>query len=92
MTIDREEFGILAICAIRYCQGRMTYMPLTVQRIVKEHIFQLTDKDLQVMLNDCREQERRDRYGDPTIDKPNWIKWRAALEAEAKSRNKDSKK
>jgi hypothetical protein len=33
IKLDQENFGTLAICAIRYCQGRQTYMPSLVQGI-----------------------------------------------------------
>ena len=27
VDIEQEDFGMLCACAIRYCQGRETYMP-----------------------------------------------------------------
>lgn len=86
MTIDKDDFGTLAICAIRYCQGRMTYMPSLVQSIVRAHLPQMTDKDINVMLEDCEHQRKMDLYGDPVIDKPDWMRWKESLEAEKKRR------
>lgn len=86
MTIDKDDFGTLAICAIRYCQGRMTYMPELVQSILKPFLPQLSDKDIDIMLEDCESQRRHNLYGDPGIDKPNWMRWKEALEAEKKRR------
>ena len=53
INISQEDFGTLCICAIRYCQGRQTYMPSLVQGIVREHLSELSDRDIQVMLDDC---------------------------------------
>lgn len=86
MKLNNEDFGTLAICAIRYCQGRMTYMPSMVQGILRPHLKDLSDKDLTVMLNDCDEQERINLYGDELIDKPDWIRWKQVLIEEKERR------
>ena len=86
MTSD--NFGILAICAIRYCQGRQSYMPSLIQDIVITHLTELSDRDLHVMIEDCRTQEEMDLYGSETIDKPGWIKFRKALIDEQERRGK----
>ena len=85
-NITKENFGTLAICAIRYCQGRQTYMPKLVRRIVAPHLPDISDMDLGVMLNDCEFQERMKLYGDERIDKPGWIRWKELLLAEKKRR------
>lgn len=79
MKIDSEDFGTLAICSIRYCQGRETYMPELVRGIIRPHLSELSNKDLQVMINDCEFQSKCGSYGDERIDKPGWIKWRDTL-------------
>ena len=73
MTIDisQEDFGTLCICALRYCHGRRTYMPILVQRIVKAHFKDLSDRDLEVIADDERYQSDTDLFGD-TCDKINW--------------------
>ena len=81
-----EEFGRLAVCAIRYCQGRQTYMPSLIISTLKPHIAELTDKDLQVMINDCDYQAQLDLYGSETIDKPGWLEWKDILIQEQKRR------
>lgn len=81
-----EHFGTLAICAIRYCQGRETYMPDLVRSIVRPHIKELSDKDLGVMIDDCDFQRRGGLYGNETIDKPGWLQWEQDLMAERESR------
>lgn len=86
MTISKEDFGTLAICSIRYCHGRMTYIPDMVRDIVRPHLQELSDKDLTVMLEDCKFQKRANLYGDPRIDKPAWLKWEEELKQEKKRR------
>ena len=85
--ISQDDFGTLCICAIRYCQGRQTYMPSLVQGIVREHFSELSDRDINVMLDDCEFQEQMNLYGDPNIDKPDWIRWREELKKEQERRN-----
>lgn len=85
-NITPTDFGTLAICAIRYCQGRQTYMPDLVKGIVAPHLPELSDKDLQVMINDCEYQARYDLYGDSRIDKPGWVRWKELLLAEKQRR------
>lgn len=87
--INKHDFGTLAICAIRYCQGRQTYMPSLVQGIIKSHIDMVDDKDLYVMIEDCNFQERCNLYGDERIDKPGWIKWKEFLFEEWEKRRGD---
>lgn len=46
IKINEDNFGVLAICAIRYCHGRQTYMPTLIQGIVGQHLEELSDRDL----------------------------------------------
>jgi hypothetical protein len=86
IRLEKDDFGTLAICAIRYCHGRGTYMPDLVRGIIKPHLKELSDKDLSVMIDDCDFQERMNLYGDERIDKPGWVRWKAELIAEKKRR------
>ena len=86
MTIDKEHFGTLAVCAIRYCQGRATYMPDLVRGIIRPHLKDISDNDLGVMIEDCSFQERMALWGDERIDKPGWIQWKGELLAEKERR------
>lgn len=88
-NITAEDFGTLAICALRYCQGRQTYMPSLVRSIIAPHLPDISDKDLGVMIEDCRFQEQTNLFGDPLIDKPGWIRWRELLLAEKQRRQAD---
>lgn len=81
-NLNKEEFGILAICAIRYCQGRQTYMPSLIRSIVIPHLPEISDKDLAVMIDDCNFLATAPLCGDPHIDTMGWIRWRELLIAE----------
>ena len=85
-TIDRDALGTLCICAVRYCQWRQSYMPDLVRGIVRPYLKVLTDRDLNVMVEDCGFQERMHLYGDEKIDKPGWEKWEEELKAEQERR------
>lgn len=89
IDIDCEDFGTLCLCALRYCHGRMTYMPLLIQGICKAHLKEFSGKTLGVMIDDCDYQERMHLYGDENIDKPDWLRWQDALLAEKKRREND---
>ena len=77
-----HDFGTLAICSIRYCHGRQTYMPDLVRGIVRPYLDRISDKDLNIMLEDCEFQSQTQMYGDEKIDKPGWIEWENQLKAE----------
>jgi hypothetical protein len=62
IELNREDYGSLCICAVRYCLGRKTYLPSNIQRIISSTVGYLTDKDLQVMQSDIK------KHGGPTQD------------------------
>lgn len=88
IKIDKDDFGTLAVCAMRYCQGRQTYMPSLVRGILKPHLHELSDKDLNAIINDCefQFQERMSLYGSDPVDKQDWLDWKEALLTEKESR------
>lgn len=85
MELNNEDFGTLAVCSIRYCRGRQTYMPDLVRRIIIPHLSELSDKDLQVMINDCEYQTRLEAYGSDN-DRIGWLAWKDFLINEQKRR------
>lgn len=89
IKIMNENFATLAICAIRYCHGRQTYMPELVRGIIISHLKEIDDRDLDVMIDDCRFQENMNLYGDERIDKPGWIKWKEILMQEKERRENE---
>lgn len=88
VELSEEQFGILSICALRYCHGRRTYMPSLVQRIVGTHLSELSDKDIGVMMEDCQYQRRFNLYGD-NCDKVDWLKWEERIIAESRRRKEE---
>lgn len=82
VKLKKPDFGTLAICAVRYCMGRQTYMPELVRDIIRPHLQEMTDRDIAVMLSDCDFQRSCDAYGDVSIDKPGWLKWERELTEE----------
>lgn len=89
LELGLDDFGTLCICALRYCQGRQTYMPGLVRSIVRPLLPRFSDKDIAVMLDDCEYQRRFDLYGSETIDKPGWLEWKNVLEQEKERRESE---
>ena len=86
IDISQDDFGTLCICAIRYCHGRQTYMPSFIQGIVRSHFKDLSDRDIDVMVEDCEFQRTMDLYGDEKIDKPGWLQFEIDLKEERAKR------
>lgn len=89
VDIDQKDFGTLCICAIRYCHGRQSYMPSLVLGIVWSHIGEISDNDLNIMIQDCDYQRKFDLYGDERIDKPGWLEWEQFLKDEKERREQN---
>ena len=88
ITLNQDDFGTIAICAIRYCQGRQTYMPDLVRGIVRPHLKELDDVGIGVLHEDCEYQKRMELYGDPYIDMPGWLQWEKEVREELERRSK----
>lgn len=71
INISKEDFGTLCICALRYCHGRRTYMPSTIQGIVGAHFKDLSDRDLKIIADDEKFQSDMNLWGD-MCDKRGW--------------------
>ena len=89
IELNEGDFFLLAACAIRYCHGRQTYMPDLIRGIVRQHIKDMEDGHLNIMIGDCEFQRDMKLYGDEKIDKPGWVKWEQELREEAKRRRDD---
>lgn len=75
LSPDIDEFGAVLICAVRYCLGRMTYMPGLVTDWIMSHCGgMLTSKTLYVMRKDIEEAKAEDRLG-MDMDKQTWEKF-----------------
>ena len=86
VELEEKDFATLAICAIRYCHGRETYMPELVRGIIRPHLGEIGDGSLTTMLDDCRFQRVMNLYGDKKIDMPGWLEWEKWLLNERKRR------
>lgn len=94
ITLSQEDFGTLLICALRYCSGRHTYMPGLVQGICKQHLTQLSDKDIGVLLNDCANDRslRMSTYGMSIneIDVEDWYNFEKMIKEEKARREENN--
>ena len=81
IDIEQTDFATLCICALRYCHGRKTYMPSLVQKIVGNHLKEMTERDIKVLIDDCNFQRVMNLYGDE-CDKVDWLKWEEKVKAE----------
>lgn len=88
IKLDLEYFETIVICALRYCQGRQTYMPSLVQGIVKGKFGSLSDRALHIMLEDLNFMRECNLYGNETIDKPGWLKFEEEIKAEIERRRR----
>lgn len=86
IEIDQEDFGALCVCAVRYCQGRQTYMPAWAQRIIGGYLPLLSKSTIDVMINDCKDQAKLGYYGDEKVDKPGWLLWEQKVKEEGRRR------
>lgn len=50
-----DDLSELAICAVRYALGRMTYVSLSVPNAIMKYKLSLTTNALHVMLRDIKE-------------------------------------
>lgn len=83
---NNEKFGAVLNCAVRYACGRQTYMPSIVIGFITPLISEIDDKTLCCMERDIRDAERFGGYGDEKIDKPDWMRFLADLQAEIDKR------
>lgn len=67
-----DYFGTICTCAVRYSLGRQTYMPTLVQSFILPLLPKMSEKTLAVMERDIRQARS---YGDPSIDRPTWMKF-----------------
>jgi hypothetical protein len=93
ITLSQEDFGTLLICALRYCSGRHTYMPSLVQGICRQHLKELRDKDISVLLDDCVRDKtiRTSTYGLSIneIDAEDWSNFEEMLKKEKARREEN---
>jgi len=87
-----DDFGLILNCAVRYALGRETYMPSAVCSFIKPLIQNLTGRTIVTMIQDIEEPLNRNiagerAWGDPDIDKPEWMELLGLLKEEQTKRN-----
>jgi len=83
------DFSTIVGCALRYALGRYTYMPSTVKGFIERHIEAITEKDLNVMINDI---EDKMKYNKELPYKELWLELRDSLVIELKKREESQSK
>lgn len=77
-----DFFGTVLNCAVRYCIGRMTYMPSLVTDFIRPLLPHLSDKTLWCFERDI---EGQSNYG-MEMDKELWMRFLGEVKAEIKRR------
>lgn len=81
VKLNTWDFSTLAICAVRYCLGRQSYMPALVCRIMKKHMDEIDPSSLIVLQRDVREYLTTDSYTHSFSDiKDTWNKFLKFIE------------
>lgn len=84
LTKSMEEdvdTGAIALCALRYCIGRRTYMPSLVVDWVKRHWGAFPESDKNVILRDVQQEVNSGRDLGDDCDYRTWtdfLKWISA--------------
>ena len=94
---SKKDLATLAICSIRYCIGRRTYMPSLVQRIVRKNIKSIDSDDIQLFIRDINEADRICTDSNGKIynllghqcDVDDWRRFLSDLEQEIKRRRNE---
>ena len=71
VEIDKDSFFVLCLCALRYCEGRRTYMPHWIQSIVLAHKDCFDYNNIRTILSEEEFQEDCSLWGDD-CDRKDW--------------------
>lgn len=74
MSKDHRD---IMLFAFRYALGRKTFAPIIVQEYIKKHSKEFTAKDYEQIAKEIEQAERDNCLGDPEIDAPQWINFKA---------------
>ena len=74
-----KDTGTIAICALRYCVGRRTYMPSLVIDWVKANWELLSVGDRQVIYHDTRKAIASGRSLGHDCDRDTWLEFQVWL-------------
>ena len=85
--MEDKDFSIIVFCAFRYALGRMTYIPHIVSDFIKEHIEEITNKDIYLMIHEIDEYYESHGHIGMNIDTDMWLSLKKFLEAEMEKRH-----
>ena len=72
ITITDDEFQQFIIYAERYAIGRMTYVPIEVNQIIRKYLPRISSNTLGVLIQDIELEADRDMLG-MDFDKKMWL-------------------
>ena len=82
-----NEFGTLAVCAVRYSLGCRTYMPHIVVEYISPLLPYMDNMTLQCFDRDIAERQQLYRdLGDPKIDEPMWMEFHEKVKEQLRVR------
>lgn len=73
--MEVQDFGSLTICALRYCFGRMTYMPSLIVDATKANWHLLSKNDKVIIQKDLAWEFDNDRDMGMDCDKEMWLRF-----------------
>lgn len=88
MVRQEDDFSELAVCAVRYALGRMTYVSHSVPRAIINNIDLMTTNALTVIVRDIT--EHKERYGKigMSVDEDSWMRFKDTIERIVEERKK----
>ena len=72
ITITDDEFQQFIIYAERYAIGRMTYVPIEVNQIIRKYLPRISSNTLGVLIQDIELEANREMLG-MDFDKKMWL-------------------
>lgn len=91
--MEIQELGSLTICALRYCFGRMTYMPSLIVDATKTNWDLLSKGNKDVIQRDLREFLTSNRNKGMDCDESTWLDFEEwILEQSSKEQRKEGLK
>ena len=85
---NKDDFGVILNCAVRYALGRRTYMPSLVIGFITPRLKHLSTKTLWCLDKDVTDARYTGGYGDP-CDEADWMRFLAAVHAERSLRGQE---
>lgn len=89
ISVDDDDLGIIINCAVRYACGRRSYMPSVVIGFITPLLSHLSSRTLYLLDQDLTCAKYEYGYGDPKIDEPAWLDFRAKVRAERTHRGEE---